>query len=183
MDHAAASRRFLPGIIVPILLIMAGITGCAAGTRLSTSTTGIAVPEGRYRLYLYGCHHADDLENMALIVSEQAPFRFNLYAPESSYRITVPQTFDRAVEQADRFLRCGMRTVNSTRIRRILGPAGETAGYEMLPLYAYYELGTEEAVQIQYSLLHGVITVYIRLAPLLELKEAFPDVPGSPGSH
>lgn len=179
------SRSPLPavGTVISLFLAAAVLAGCAGGAQLRTDAAQARSVPGTYRLLLYGCHHADDLENAAFIVSEQPRHAFRLFASDTSYRTISHLPFDRATELAEQFLRCGMRTVSGIGLRRILLPDGETAAYELRPRYIMYEVGTEEAVQINYSLKDGVITVYIRLAPSLELRTHFHDMPGAAGPN
>jgi len=167
--------------IVLLLMVTTNLSSCALGMRLRTEAAGPRPSEGNYRLYLYGCHYAEDLKNLVLIVDERSPYRFELFVPDPSYRIVSNLSFDRAIEQADRFLRCGIQTVAETHQRRIVAPDGATAGYEVLPHYIQHEVGAAEAVQVNYSLKNGVVMVYISLDPALERRELFPDIPGEGG--
>ena len=164
-----------------LIMAMTMLSSCAAGIRLRTEPVALKSEEGSYRLYLYGCHHGDDLENLALVVDEHSLYRFYLFVPATSYRVITNQSFDRAIEQADRFLRCGIRTVTETHLRRIVAPDGSTAGFEILPHYNPLEVGAEEAVLVNYSQKGGIITVYITRDPSLDQRLSFPDIPGETG--
>lgn len=160
---------------------MAFLASCAAGTRLKTSA---AVPEnvsGTYRLYLYGCRYPDDVENLAVIIDESSPYRFELYVPETSYRTIEHVSGAEAIERADKFLRCTVRNVTGTRLQKIVDSGGRTIAFEMRPLYFPLEFGRDDILDVHYWLAGDYIRVYIKLDPDIENRlQDYDTPPGAP---
>lgn len=153
------------------LLSAALLSGCSFGTPLRADSALPAEATGSYRLYLYGCHYAADIENMALLVDESAPYRFNLYVLNTSYRTQENRSGPDALSEANTFIRCSTETVWKTVFRRITDPAGRTIAFEVKPLYDPLRRGTDEVLVTNYALQDGTVTVYIRRNPLMRRED------------
>lgn len=166
-------------LFTAVLLAGTMSAGCSFGTRLETASALPADAAGTYRLYLYGCHYPADIENMALLVDQSAPYRFDLFVLDTSYRIKQELSGPAALAEADAFIRCSTETLWLTVFRRILDPAGRTIAFELKPLYEPLRRGTDEVLQTNYSLKDGTVTVYIRRNPLLRREDGGGDSKGT----
>lgn len=128
-----------------------------------------------------GCGYPADIETLAVLVDESSPWRFGLFLPETTYRVKEPLPAKQAIAQAEAFVRCGIHTVRQVRLRRIAGPCNATIGFEMHPLYVPYEVGSDQTIDIPYSLRGDVMTASVRLDPRIEPRERVFDVPDAPG--
>jgi hypothetical protein len=181
-----ASNSFLrlqrAAIPVTIIIALALLAGCTFGTRLQTDAALPAEASGTYRLYLYGCRYPTDVEIMALLVDQTAPYRFDLFVPDDSYRIKEDLPGKAALTEADKFIRCSHHTLWTTAFRRIVDPAGRIIAFELKPLYFPHDVGVAEVLLTDYSLRNGTVRTYIRLDPVYERKErAFSNKPDASG--
>ena len=163
-----AGRRALGAVVV---LAVTVLSGCSYGTPLRTDVALPADATGTYRLYLYGCHYAADIEDMALLVDESSPYRFNLFVLNTSYRIEENLSGKDALAKADAFIRCSTERVWLTVFRRIVDPAGKTIAFELKPLYDPIRMGLDEVLVTNYALKDGIVTVYIRRNPLMRRED------------
>jgi hypothetical protein len=147
------------------------LSGCSYGIPLRTDPALHADAKGSYRLYLYGCHYASDIEDMALLVDESAPYRFELFVLDTSYRIQENLPGPDALEKANEFIRCSTERVWLTSFRRIIDPAGKTIAFELKPLYDPVRMGLDEVLQTNYAVKDGTVTVFIRRNPLLRRED------------
>ena len=172
MPAANNSRTRVRRCLIFTAAVLAAImlAGCSFGTRLQTDTALPADAAGTYRLYLYGCHFPDDLEIMALLVDQAAPYPFDLYVPDTSYRVNPDLSGPAALAEANTFIRCSHFDLWRTVFRRIVDPAGRTIAFELKPLYYPMQVGGDEVLLTNYTLKDGTVTVYIRLDPLLKRK-------------
>jgi hypothetical protein len=173
MQIAIKSLLRLKGAALPLttIIALALLAGCSFGTRLQTDTALPDEASGTYRLYLYGCRYPSDVEIMALLVDQTAPYRFDLFVPDDSYRIKEDMPGKAALTEADKFIRCSHHTVWMTAFRKVADPAGKTIAFELKPLYFPHDVGASEVLLTNYSLRNGTVTTYIRLDPVYERKE------------
>jgi hypothetical protein len=183
MQIAIKSLLRLQGavIFVTSILVLALLAGCSFGTRLQTDTALPDEVSGTYRLYLYGCRYPSDVEIMALLADQSAPYRFDLFVPDDSYRIKEDMPGKVALNEAETFIRCSHHTMWMTAFRRVVDPAGKTIAFELKPLYFPHDVGTAEVLLTNYSLRDDIVTTYIRLDPAYERMLSFPNEPSSPG--
>jgi hypothetical protein len=151
----------------------------AAGVHLRTEAVKPADVSGTYRLYLYGCRHAQDLENMALLVDEQAPETFELFATPTSYRVLEHLPAAEAFRRASAFLACSAHDRGRTVTRRIVSDDGRAIAYEVKPLYDRLEFGNDEALWSVYSRSGSRVTVHLRLDPAVERALQSRDMPAA----
>jgi hypothetical protein len=140
------------------------------GTRLDTETADPKTITGTYDLLLYGCRYSDDLERAAFLIASDKTGMVDLFVPATSYKVKPGLPAEKALAEADAFVRCGNHTVTELRVHRIPDGSNGTIGYEILPRYAYYDDGGTDPLLVSYSLKDGKITVYIRLFPDVERK-------------
>jgi hypothetical protein len=173
MQIAITSLVERRGASIPLttILVLTLLAGCSFGTRLQTDTALPGEVSGTYRLYLYGCRYPSDVEIMALLVDQTAPYRFDLFVPDDSYRIKENMPGTTALTEADTFIRCSHHTIWMTAFRKITDPAGKTIAFELKPLYFPLDVGAAEVLLTDYSLRNGTVRTYIRLDPVYERKE------------
>jgi len=171
--HDRISRLCTAAVLSASLL-----AGCSFGTRLETTPAMPTDAAGTYRLYLYGCHYPADTENMALLVDERAPYRFDLFVLDTSYRTRENRSGADALAEANTFVRCSTETVWKTVFRKIVDPAGKTIAFELKPLYDPLRMGMDEVLQSNYALTDGTVTVYIKRNPLLRREDGGNDSKG-----
>lgn len=153
-------------IVVFVLLLQ----GCALGIQLQTRTADQKTISGTYDLILYGCRYPDDYEHAAFLISPESRYPVSLLVPDTSYKVKKGLQAEKALSEAYAFVRCGNRTVEETRVHRILDDVGGTIGYEVLPRYPFTDIGGSDPLMVSYSLRDGKVTVYIRLYPDVERK-------------
>ncbi len=167
--------------LVPLLALT--LQACAAGKQLATGPADAAELKGTYTLLLYGCHYSDDIKNLAVLVDEGSRYPVEIYDTPTSYQVKKGLTGPQALREADSFVRCSIRRVVQTQLRRIMDEAGGTIGYEARPLYSPLEFGRTDVLLVSYSLQSGIVRTYIRLDPDLErtLESPGPDLRDSFG--
>ena len=161
--------------LIPLLAFL--LQACVAGKQLATGPADPADLKGVYTLLLYGCHYPDDIKNFAVLVEEGSRYPVEIYDTPTSYQVKKELTGPQALKEAGSFVRCGVRHVTRTQLRRIIDDAGGTIGYEVRPLYSPLEFGRSDVLFVSYSLRNGNIRTYIRLDPDLEraLESPGPD--------
>lgn len=140
------------------------------GTRLDSETADPRTITGAYDLLLYGCRYPDDLERAAFLIAPDKTDRVDLFVLKTSYKVKRGLPADKALAEADAFVRCGNHTVTELRVHRIPDGGNGTIGYEILPRYSYTDDGGTDPLLVSYSLKDGRITVYIRLFPDVERR-------------
>jgi len=152
------------------LIVLFAIQGCSHGPQLRTESADPTRIEGTYDLFTYGCRFPKDIEHAAFLIAPDKAGMVELYVPATSYKIKRGMPADYALAEAEAHVRCGIRTVLSSRVHRIPDGSGGTLGYEVLPRYAPTEVGGMDPLTVSYSLKDGKVTVYIRLLPDVEKK-------------
>jgi hypothetical protein len=150
---------------VALIVLTSSLFGCVLGTQLNTETADPKTISGTYDLFLYGCRYPDDIEHAAFLIAPDKASMIDLYVPETSYKIKRGLPADKALAEADAFIRCGVHTVTELRVHRIPDGSNGTIGYEILPRYPYYDVGGTDPLLVSYTLKEGKVTVYIRLFP------------------
>ena len=152
-----------------VLLLGFILQACAAGTQLTTAPAEPNELKGTYTLLLYGCHYPDDVKNLAILVDEGSTTPVEIYDLPTSYQVKKGLSGALAIKEADAFVRCSVRQVSETRLRRIPDGAGGTVGYEVRPFYSWLEFGGPDVLLVSYSLQkNGTVRTYIRLDPDVE---------------
>jgi hypothetical protein len=155
-------------LFVALIVLTSSLSGCMLGKQLNTETADPRTIAGTYDLYTYGCRYPDDIEHAAFLIVPEKASMVDLYVPETSYKIKRGLPADKALAEADAFVRCGIHTVTELRVHRIPDGSSGTIGYEVLPQYPYYDVGGTNPLLVTYTLKDGKVTVYIRLFPDVE---------------
>jgi len=152
-------------VMAGLLGLLAFSSGCISGTRLTTESAGAAAPAGTYDLYLYGCRYPSDIENVAILVASDAPYPLDIFAHATRYKIKKGLTGEKALAEANAFIRCSMKSVWKSAVRRIVDDRGRTFGYDVRPFYMPYEIKGSDVMIMNYFLKDGTVTAYITLFP------------------
>ncbi len=138
---------------------------CTSGRYLATEEITTPVPDGQATLLLYGCRYPDDIENIAILDREGDAFAIDIYAP--SYKVLRGLPLAEAFKQAEQFVSCSF-FYEQRQIKRILGPGGQTVGFEVRPLYSPVRFGFPDVLLVNYALEGNRITAYVKLDPRVE---------------
>ncbi len=155
-------------LIVGLAVLLASSSGCISGMRLTTEDAGGVVPAGTFDLYLYGCRYPSDIEDVAILVASDSPYPLDIFAHATRYKIRKGLAGEEAMAEANAFIRCSMRTVWKSAVRRIVDDRGRTFGYDVRPLYMPYEIGGSDVMLMHYYLNAGKVTAYISVFPEIE---------------
>lgn len=158
-------------IAVVAVLVLAVIFALSWGSRLKTEVADPAEVRGKFTLLLYGSGFSDNLVNVAIFDKEGDPYSFEIYAPEFSFSTRTGLDGEQALQEAEKFVRRHIRSEGS-RLRRVLGPAGSVVGFELRPLYAVSAFGTDDILDVTYSIRERKIVVRVELDPAIERKSA-----------
>jgi hypothetical protein len=153
-----------------VVLFAMVLSSCSLGRQLKSETADPRSITGTYDLIAYGCRFPDDLERAVFLVIPEKTDSLELFVPATSYKIKRGLSADKALEEANRFVRCGNYTVEELRIHRIPDGGTGTLGYEVLPRYSPFDDGGTDPLQVTYSLKDGKVRVYIRLHPDVDRK-------------
>jgi hypothetical protein len=137
-------------------------SSCTLGTRLRKEAAPESEVTATYRLILYGCSHARDLETFAILDKEGDRYTFEPYAPEFNYRVEKDVPAKVAMEEADKFITCGQGYIRP-QLSSIVGPGGVTVGYEIKPLYLAFEYSVPDVLETYYFLRGDKIIVTFRV--------------------
>ena len=154
--------------VAAALIVLFTIQGCSFGTQLRTEPADPKGIVGTYDLFTYGCRYPDDIEHAAFLIAPDKAGMVELYVPATSYKVKRGLPADQALAEANTHVRCGVRTVEASRVLRIPDGSGGTLGFEILPRYPSTDLGGMDPLDVSYALKDGKITVYIRLFPEVE---------------
>jgi hypothetical protein len=143
-------------------LIILSLFFFASDKHLKTETALPSEMQGTFTLMLYGCRSADDIENMVLFDKEGDAFTFEIYSPEFSYTVKTNVPAGDALAEAEKFVRCNINCEGS-QLRKILGPGGNSIGFELKPLYSPVLFGIRDVLDIGYVIKERKVTAYIKL--------------------
>ncbi len=111
---------------------------------------------------------SDDIENAVIPVPEESGYPVEIYALDTRYKVRKDLDAQKALAEANAFVKCGVHAVWQTQMRRIQDDNGGTIGYEVRPLYFPYDVGAADVLLISYALKGGKVSAYIRLTPEME---------------
>ncbi|MEK6743867.1 MAG: hypothetical protein AABZ15_09660 [Nitrospirota bacterium] len=166
-----------------LLLALSLLQGCALGKQLQADTADPKTIRGTYDLLLYGCRYPSDYEHAAFLISSDAKYPVSLFVSDTSYKVKKRLPAELALSEAYAFVRCGIHTIEETRVQRIADDGGGTIGYEVLPRYLTLDFLGTDPLLVNYSLKDGKVTVYIQLSPFIERKLNLQNVSGSSGGN
>jgi hypothetical protein len=154
-------------VVAAILLVILSIFFFADGGHLKTESAAPSEVQGTFTLLLYGCRTSDALDNVAILKREGDPYTFEIYAPDFMYSVKPGLSAAAALKEAEQFVRCNINSERS-QLLRIIGPAGNSIGYEVRPLYSISMFGRDDILDIQYTIKERKVVVYVKLDPAVE---------------
>jgi hypothetical protein len=143
------------------------LASCTAGNYLRTEESGSIEMKKTYRLILYGSRFSDDRETIAILDKEGDAYEFIIYASADDYRIKKKVPGKKALEEAEHFVRFH-HSFRRSLVSRILGPDGNTIGYEVKPLYHILDVGYSDVIDVHYRIEGKTVITKIRLIPEAE---------------
>jgi len=159
-------------VIAAVVLALILVFSFMSGDRyLKTEAAERAEVQGTFTLVLYGCRYQNDLETFAVLDKEGDPYVFEVYAPDFNYRIKHGLSVREALQLAEQHVRCHINS-DKTRFSKILGPTGNTIGFELRPLYDPLTFGIDDVLTIQYAVKEQKVIVHIQLDPNVEMVRA-----------
>jgi len=161
-----SAQRLRLALILALGLLMTA--GCATGTRLRTASAPLSEADGTFSVLLHGCRYGNDIENIALLVKEDSPYRFRIIDLPTSTRTLPGQSAEQAMREASAFIQCTIYDTGNSVFRKIIGPSGATVAFELKPLFSRLEMGAEEVLESSYFLHGDEVRVYLRLDPIVE---------------
>jgi hypothetical protein len=150
------------------MLMTIALQSCMTGVQLGITSVDRSDISGTYTLLLHGCHYPDQIDNVAILVSDKSRYPLEIYDLGTSFKVNKGVPSRQAVVEADEFVRCSFHKIWQTRISKILDDSGGTMGYEFRPLYDVIEFGTPDVLMISYALKDGKVRAYIRKIPQVE---------------
>ena len=142
--------------------VVFGSVSCTQGIRLNTQGAQDSEVTGNYTVIYYGCNFFNDLETIAFLDREDGKYPFEPYAPDFEYRVKKGLSAKEAMESAMKFVSCNA-SFNRAQVSGILGPDGETIGYEVRPIYQPFTYGAGDFLYVNYSLRDGKVVINVRL--------------------
>ncbi|TAN39702.1 MAG: hypothetical protein EPN25_10370 [Nitrospirae bacterium] len=136
-------------ILVLNTIVAAALSGCATGQYLKTEEVLSPELSGTYTLILHGGRYAADFQNVAILDREGDSFSIGIYAPVFDYKVRSGLPADRAIEEAEKFVRFHY-AARSSQWKKILGTDNSLIGYEVRPLYEPLETGYPDILDITY---------------------------------
>ena len=158
-------------IAAVVVLIIIGLFYLSGAHNLKTEEAKPDDVQGQFTLLLYGCSSRDDLANIAILDKEGDQYPFEIYASDSSYTRKAAMSGAEALQEAERFVRCNIRS-ERFRLRRILSPDGAGIGFELRPLYSAVTFGNDDVLDVRYLIKDRKIIVHIKLDPAIEMQRS-----------
>jgi len=143
------------------------VVSCTSGIRLKTQGAGYSEAAGTYRVILFGCNFNNDLETIAFLDKESDKYVFEPYAPDFKFKIKKGVPAKEALKEAGEFVNCNTSFLHF-QTYGIIGPDGETLGYEVRPLYQPFAYGAQDVLLTDYRLKDDKVVIKIRLNPSVE---------------
>jgi hypothetical protein len=148
--------------------LLFGSVSCTKEIRLNTQEAQEAEVSGNYTAIYYGCNFLNDLETIVILEKEGGKYQIEPYAQDFKFRVKKGLSAEEALETAKKSVNCNA-LFRSTNVKRILGPDGETIGYEVRPLYLPYRYGVEDVLDVDYRLKENKVVVTIKLRASMEM--------------
>jgi hypothetical protein len=157
--------RMALGLIVALLI--SSLPYSCSGRYLSTESAAIGEIKGTYTVILYGGLYANDVKTIAILAMEGTGYTFDVYAPDFDYKIKKGVPYREAIKRADEFVSFH-HAFHETQWRKIVDAKGDVIGYEVRPLYYFFNFGKSNILDVYYKQTGDKVVVYIRLDPHLE---------------
>ena len=153
------------GLFFCFLLLTACTSGISLHSRLAEEQEFVP---GNFRTILYGAKFGDDLETVAFLDIEGDEYVLKPFAADFRYTVQENMTGWEAFDTARKFV-AFHRSFHSFEQREILAPGGQIIGYEIHPLYHVLEFGTDDPIDVTYSLKEdNTVEIVVRLKEEVE---------------
>ncbi len=119
---------------------------------------------GDYSVIVYGGRHANDLETIGFFDREDDDYSIAINAPDFDYQTHHGMSAPDALKYAREAVGFH-RSFSSMHTTRLIAPDGSLVGYELRPLYAAYEFGHQDALDVFYAWRGKTLLVTVRLKP------------------
>jgi len=121
------------------------------------------VGDGPFTVILYSTSEHDFLQTVAFLDIEGDAYELQPYGAPFKYSLVKGLAGAEAVQRAQQFITSRV-VYNKLELRAIMGPAGNTIGYELRPLQLPIIYGQSDVLDITYAQpQEGRITIYVRL--------------------
>jgi len=150
--------------VIALLIILGLVFFFATNNHLKTEAAVSSELQGTFTLILYGCRSSDDIENMVVFDKEDDAYTFEIFAPEFAYTVKTRVPAKDALTEAEKFVRCNIN-VQGSQLKKILGPEGQSIGFELRPLYSPERFGMQDVLNAQYAVKERKVTAHIKLDP------------------
>ncbi|MBF0506288.1 MAG: hypothetical protein HQL09_05580 [Nitrospirae bacterium] len=165
-------------LAVSILFIAVAGTSCAPYHEVRTEDASAGEVAGLYSLILYGGTYGRDLETVAILSKEDAPYTIVPYAPEFEYRIIKHVPAKEALSRANAFVSLHPDFYQTQLTRIVDSKTGALLGYEVRPLYRIQAYGYYDVLYIDYWKKNG--KVFVKMHIIYQVEK---NVYGGGGSH
>ncbi len=172
IDYIKIMRTILKHIKLSVLIFFIAVmsSGCGSYQEIRTLDTSEKEVAGTYSLILYGGRHGNDLETVAILNKEDAPYKIVPYAPEFDYRIIKDVPAKEALAKAYKFVSFNPYFFRTQVTRIVDSSNGALLGYEIRPLYQPLAYGYYDVLYINYWKKDGKVFVKMKLNYELERK-------------
>jgi len=145
-------------------LALSLLASCAASTSVTAHwVPGAKLEPATYTLILYRNLAVDYLTAAAFLDREDDDYTILPRDPDFTYTVIKGLQPGEALQAAENFFRL-QPSYSNAEVRSITGPEGNLLGYELRPLYQPFVYGTDDVLDISYSLKGGhEVEVWIRL--------------------
>src|SRR5271169_1811926 len=155
-------------------------SGCAPYQEIRTQDASEKEVAGTYSLILYGGLHGNDLESVAILNKEDAPYEIVPYAPEFEYLIIKHVPAKEALAKAYKFVSFNPY-YSRTQVARIIDSSGTLLGYEFRPLYQPFAYGYYDVLYIDYWKKDN--RVFVKMHLIYDVERRVRDGSGGKDSH
>ncbi|KAF0184145.1 MAG: hypothetical protein FD164_471 [Nitrospirae bacterium] len=119
---------------------------------------------GTWSVIVYGGRHANDLETIGFFDREDDDYPIVMNAPDFDYKITRGMATPDALKYAREAVGFH-RSFQSMHVSRLVAPDGHLVGYELRPLYPFFEFGYQNVLDVSYAWRGKALVVTVRLKP------------------
>lgn len=173
----ALMKRLLT--LIMVFFVAVANSGCALSLKQEIRTESATETEiaGAYSLVLYGARHGNDLESVAILAKDDAPYTIVPYAPAFDYRIMKHLDAKDALARGKAFVSFHP-AFSQAQLARIADSSGRVIGYEIRPIYHAFTFGISDVLDIFYWRSDDKVFVKMRLKEEVENK-----IMGGAGVH
>jgi hypothetical protein len=157
-------KRNFHTINIAILTMVLAVATYSCARYLKTEGATVEEISGVYTLILYGGTSANDIKTIAILAKEGTPYSFEVFQPESDYKIIKGIPAKEALEKARKFVSFHP-DFWKIQLSKILDNKGSTIGYEVRPLYNPSVYDKSDLPDVNYKIADGKVIVYINFYP------------------